>query len=403
MPLAPPTRVNYFDRQFIRLAELRDEQTYHLELRRRHNLSHHSWGIVYGLEVVTEQDGRPALRPGLAVDGYGRELLLLERRVIDRDDFDRMGTSRLDIWLEYELEFADDRLAPVECGEADPRRRYRAIERAQVALTRGGARPDPRHPPAVPAEILEQDPSLTTTDDPRQRWPVYLGRVIMTLPASGPPEFSIDAADRVYVGLNAAVIDHPGNACRIEVGLRPQHYEARTVDGQTVIYSAGTARDFAVFVPATSATTPLQPTLAVEADTTQIRGSATIHGNLVLDGAALQFPDHNDGRPASIDEPSIYRTKDAGADELRIDIGSLDVATRKLVIGASKDGKFVPALEVTFADAAGPTPRAIVTVKGDLRIEGTVKSPDVRTRTVTEEVAALFTGMVQAGIAAGGS
>ena len=54
-----------------------------------------------GLEIVNEQDGRPALRPGLAVDGYGRELLLLERRVIDREDFDRYGTSRLDLWLAY--------------------------------------------------------------------------------------------------------------------------------------------------------------------------------------------------------------------------------------------------------------------------------------------------------------
>src|SRR5437016_875517 len=107
MPLAPPTRVNYFDRQFIRLAELKDEQAYHLEIHRRHDLSHHSWGIVLGLEIIKEQDGRPGLRPGVAVDGYGRELLLLERRVIDREDFDRYGTSRLDLWLEYELEFTD--------------------------------------------------------------------------------------------------------------------------------------------------------------------------------------------------------------------------------------------------------------------------------------------------------
>jgi hypothetical protein len=225
----------------------------------------------------------------------------------------------------------------------------------------------------------------------------------MSLPASGPPQFSIDAADRVYAGLNAAVIDHPGNAARIELGLRPSHVETRTIGDQTVTYAEGGDRDFAVFVPGQPTADPLQPTLAIEADGTQIRGNATVHGNLVLDGAALQFPEHSEGRPASISEPAIYRTNETGADELRIDIGSLDVANRRFVIGASKDGKFVSALEITFADAAGPTPRAIVTVIGDLRIEGTIKSPDVRTRTVTEEVAALLTGMVQAGIAAGGS
>src|SRR3989442_927644 len=137
MAVAPASRVNYFDRQFIRLAELQDEQEYHRQLRRRHNLSHHSWGIVLGLEIVLEQDGRPALRPGVAIDGYGRELLLLDRRVVGREDFDRYVTSRLDLWLEYQLEYADDRLAPIECDGGDPRRRYRAIERAQVVLTRG--------------------------------------------------------------------------------------------------------------------------------------------------------------------------------------------------------------------------------------------------------------------------
>ena len=400
MALAPPTRVNYFDRQFIRLAELRDEQAYHLGIHRRHNLSHHSWGIVSGLEIVTEQDGRPALQPGLAVDGYGRELLLLERRAIDREDFDRYGTSRLDLWLEYELEFADDRLAPVECGEADPRRRYRAIERAHVAMTRGGALPDPRRPPGVPADVLTQEPSLSTSDDPRDRWPVYLGRIVMTLQPSGPPRFTVDIADRVYAGLNAAVIDHPGNAARIELGLRPQDKETRVIEGDEVTYVAGPQRDFAVFVPGTGTTLDpvLDPVLSVDAAATHVRGDATVHGNLILDGAALQFPDNSDGEPASVEHPTIYRTTD-GSDELRIDIGSLNAAKRRLVVGATKDGEFVRALEVAFVDSTGATPTAIVTVYGDLRIEGTIKSPDVRTRTVTAEVAALLTGMVQAGIA----
>jgi hypothetical protein len=43
----------------------------------------------------------------------------------------------------------------------------------------------------------------------------------------------------------------------------------------------------------------------------------------------------------------------------------------------------------------------LVHILGDVRIEGTISCDDVRTRTVTEEVAALLTGMVQAGIAAG--
>lgn len=401
MPLAPPTRVNYFDRQFIRVADMADEQAYHIELRRRHNLAHHSWGIVLGLEILKDQDGRPAVRPGIAVDGYGRELFLLQRELVGRETFDRYGTMRLDLWLEYQLEFADDRLAPVECDGGDPRRRYRAIERAQVTYTRGGARPDPHRPPNVPADDLD-DPLLSTSDDPRRRWPVYLGRIVMDLPANGAPTFTVDAADRVYVGLNAEIIEHPGNAGRIELGRRPTDVDTRTIDDAEVDYAAGSDRDFAVFVPGADA--PLQPTISIDANGTQIRGSATIHGNLVLDGASLQFPDATDASaPGTGDQPAIYRASENG-DELRIDMGSLNGGDRRLVLGATKDGKFLPAMEIYFPQSmAAGSSTPVVTIYGDLRIVGTIQSDDMRTRTVTEEVAALLTGMVQAGIASGGS
>ena len=78
MATIPATRVNYFDRQHIRLSELLDEQAYHVGLHRRHNVSHHSWGIVTGLVLASREDGQIAITPGLAVDGYGRELLVLD-------------------------------------------------------------------------------------------------------------------------------------------------------------------------------------------------------------------------------------------------------------------------------------------------------------------------------------
>lgn len=396
MPLSPASRVNYFDRQFIRLAELRDEQAYHLQQRRRHNLSHHTWGIVVGLDVLKE-DGRPVVRPGLAVDGYGRELLLLNRSVYGREAFDRLATRRLDLWLEYRLDFDDDRLAPAECGAIDQNRHYRATERAEVVVTRGGARPDPRHPPGVPATAFE-DPLLATPDDPLNRWPVYLGRIVMDIPAAGEPTFEIDTDDRVYVGLNAELIDHPGNAGRIELGRRPANEDVKRVGDAEYKYAPGSDRDFAVFAPG-PASGQLQPTIAVYGTATQIRGTTEVHGNLVLDGASLQFPDAGGNAAAVTDGvPAIYRIDDA----LRIDMGALDDANRTLVIGVTKDGVFTKALEVHFADALGE-PKAKVTVYGDLHVEGIIDSDDVRTRTVTEEVGALLSGMVQSTIAAAGN
>jgi hypothetical protein len=399
----PASRVNYHANQIIRLADMTDEQAYHIQLRRRHNLSHHSWGIVVGLEIALEQDGRPALRPGMAIDGYGRELLLGSRRTVGREDFDRHGTSRLDLWLEYQLDFADDRLAPVECGAGeDPRRRYRATESGRLVLLPAGAKPDPRRPPGVPPEALEE-PLLDTPDNPRRRWPVYLGRLIMVLPASGKPQFEIDVADRVYVGLNAEIIDHPGYATRMELGHRPLHRDSRKIGDQDVSYESGAKRDFAIFVPGDDE--PLQPAIAVYPEATEIRNGATVHGNLILDGASLQFPDAIPSTqvPDTNDLPAIYRATGTGSgDELRIDLGSLDKGGCRLAIGVTKNGQFYPALDISYpANPSAAPPEPIVTIHGDLRIEGTINSSDVRTRTVTEEVAALLTGMVQAGIASG--
>jgi hypothetical protein len=152
------SRVNYFERQFIRLAEMRDEQAYHRQLHRRHNLSHHSWGIVAGLELVLE-NGQPVVRPGFAVDGYGRDLLLVDRGVFRRDDFDRLGTARLDLWLEYQLDVVNDPASISACdvpqgdGASQP---FRAVERADIVAVRGGSLPDPRKPPGVPVTALDE-------------------------------------------------------------------------------------------------------------------------------------------------------------------------------------------------------------------------------------------------------
>lgn len=399
MALSPASRVNYFDRQYIRLAELRDEQTYHLQQRRRHNLSHHSWGIVVGLDLLPD-DGRPVVRPGLAVDGYGRELLLLNRAVCGREQFDRLGVRKLDLWLEYRLDLQTDRLAPSECGKDGAATPYRATERAEVVVSRGGAGPDPHHPPGVPPTAFEE-PLLATPDDPAQRWPVYLGRIEMTISDEGEASFEIDTSARIYVGITAGVIDHPGNGGRVEIGLRPAQDETRMVGRDEYLYAAGPDRDFAVFAGG-APKEKLEPTLAVYDGGTQIRGMTEVHGDIVLDGAMLLFPDgpnpDSSASPAlpTAAPPALYRHND----ELRFDLGTLAEGKRKLAIGVLKDGEFKPALEVSIDDTVGGNPQARVKVFGDLHVDGTIDCTDVRTRTVTEEVAALLSGMLQTTIAA---
>src|SRR5215469_2102835 len=75
-------RPQYTQGQTLGAADFRAEQLYQRNGRRRHLLGPHTWGIVLGLDLV----GQPnpvdptvvdiMLRPGLATDGYGRELMI---------------------------------------------------------------------------------------------------------------------------------------------------------------------------------------------------------------------------------------------------------------------------------------------------------------------------------------
>jgi hypothetical protein len=70
-------RVNYFDRQFLRAADLQAEQAYGLDRRRRHNRLLHGPGVAEGLQV-SGNVGDPfvTVSPGTAYDASGQEIVL---------------------------------------------------------------------------------------------------------------------------------------------------------------------------------------------------------------------------------------------------------------------------------------------------------------------------------------
>jgi hypothetical protein len=71
------TRVKYTERQRLRAQDLRGEQDYLLGLAGRHFIGPHAWGIVRGLSVNVT--GKTVIViPGMAIDGYGRELIVRE-------------------------------------------------------------------------------------------------------------------------------------------------------------------------------------------------------------------------------------------------------------------------------------------------------------------------------------
>jgi hypothetical protein len=69
-------RLNYFNHQFLNEKDFQDEQSYHIFMRRLHNRLLHKWGVVEGLTVEKRGDREVIVRPGIAIDREGREIIL---------------------------------------------------------------------------------------------------------------------------------------------------------------------------------------------------------------------------------------------------------------------------------------------------------------------------------------
>lgn len=378
MTSVPDVRVRYYERQFLRTQDFRDEQAYHLALGRRHNIAHHSWGIVFGLELEVDAEGRPFIRPGMAVDGYGRELALPERRDVDTGLFDARDSDELDVALVYAQSAVGAAPPPVRgCDTAD-RSADRIRELPELRLeAHDPSFADVRAPRGVPSGDIPFEPGRTPPAESSE-WPVALGRLRRTRESPEKPwAYSVVPSARPYAGLVGEAIVAPSGRARVQVGAE----------------QPDNPRRFAVFMqdPASPAL-PVAPALAIEADgKIELRGDATIHGDLTMDGGAIAF-EVGPARARQARPWQIYRHVETGpaqgppapsgdaakeaSEELRIEMQGGGKGLNRVVIGAwSVDtNTFAPCL--TIADDC------TVTVHGDLIVEGmleeTLKSPEAQ-------------------------
>ena len=81
---APLERLNYFNSQRLEAIDFRLEQAYHMRVRRELNRALYSFGIGTGLEVRPHPTDLHAVEvgPGLALDPFGREIILFEPRTV---------------------------------------------------------------------------------------------------------------------------------------------------------------------------------------------------------------------------------------------------------------------------------------------------------------------------------
>lgn len=203
-------RVLYYEKQFLRPRDFQDEQAYHIEMRRRHNIAHHTWGIVTGLEIT--QDAATeiwSVQPGMAVDGYGREIFVAAPVPLDIEAIrarlaGETSPTPLKIWLAQRLEKTDRPEPGYEtCDQPNPFTRVRETFRLIYQ----------DDPPGHEQTIVPQ-PFEKLVDDPGSTpWPVYLG-VITWDPVAREitavtTEDARDRQKRQYLGAVAAEILAP--------------------------------------------------------------------------------------------------------------------------------------------------------------------------------------------------
>lgn len=375
-------RVNYFDRQFLRTQDFTDEQSYHVAMRRRHNIAHHTWGIVSGLEIVLEE-GNFYVQPGVAVDGYGRELILPQRQALNAKAFVDKASKELDVWLVYGLKSTDKPPAGYagcvnnngnDSSNGSSASFYRWQETAQVILEKT----DPdlsnrRLPEGLAIPDRDFNASRTPPDSPQSYWPVFLGQIIND-PANQQQPLTVKPDNRPYVGLVGEAVIAPSGRAKVQIGAE------RADDLQRfVVYTRDESAQ-----PSASG---LQPRLDIDQQgKMSVRGDANLYGHLTMAGGAIEF-EAGTARAKGLPAWNIYHLageQNQGIEELRVEMAAPPAGgvggNNQVVIGAWFKGpdetgqdkeEFHPCL--TIDDKCTVTVHGNLVVKG--QVEGQINAP----------------------------
>lgn len=153
--LPPFCRNHYYTGKLLTERDLHDEQRYHRDKLRLHHLALHGSGVVCGLKVKPHPycpDRRLIVEPGLAIDGCGREIRVLE---------------------EVELELPKASEPPDEMAEPCPPYGKGSVDQDGGGKDDGGKEPvdegslEPRYPPpgTTPEEAYERRAEKGEEDD----------------------------------------------------------------------------------------------------------------------------------------------------------------------------------------------------------------------------------------------
>ena len=351
------SRVRYRDGQLLRAADLLAEQAYRREQRRRHNVAQHGWGIVHGLRISATGAG-VAVEPGIAIDGYGRELVLGGEQTVEERELSAVDAGCVAIWL-------------ILCSVPDSAPGGGMRDEVRVYLSPCGDLS--RAPAEVPPADRDYPPQLAVPD--RQLWPVFLEMV--KADASGAWEPVNEDWRRSYASVNGWSVATPPGTARMRIGHELVSDRTR----------------FAVAIP--DATGQWIPHLAVDAEgRTRITGDLRVmdvehSSNLVVDSTGQSGPFGLVFAPPVVTPKKampwrIYRTlvEENGQqiDELRIEIldpgKAGDPARDLLALGHHDGATFVPCLTVSAGCTVTIPANANLNVTGSITQAPLTLDPD---------------------------
>ncbi|PWU14371.1 MAG: hypothetical protein C5B50_17480 [Verrucomicrobia bacterium] len=282
-------RLNYYEGEYLGALDFAAEQEYHRDMRRRHNVGQHTWGIVSGLDIVQFPNGGAApsgktavdiyIRPGMAVDAFGREIVVFSAAQLTDDLFapyydPNPGATpkTMYVWVKYQQQFSQP--STDFCASQSTVNPFgRVQENYQLIITATASpSPDPDDPivvdgtnltvppepsvsspapapptpsPSAASIVLPYDGSVPyqefATDDTTATWLIPLGQVswdphsgtLLQIPAS------LANSGRHYAGNVSAAICAPEGSLTIQDRFAPTplptdlsdpHYNGVAVD-----------------------------------------------------------------------------------------------------------------------------------------------------------------------------
>ncbi|HXH90988.1 MAG TPA: hypothetical protein VNN25_05370 [Thermoanaerobaculia bacterium] len=342
-------RPNYYQLQFLGAEDFKSEQAYHRDMRRRHNIGPHRWGIVVGLELVEKpRDSGTGfdvyIQAGMAIDGFGREIFVAAPTKLDSADFQFVsGTlpSLHEVWIAYREEEA----LPPEFGygtcESDGSNN-RVREDFRIVIDPAGDKHaaivvDGR--PADPSTIPDDEsvPYQELPDSAAARWLVRIGTVnwdpqakeFVTITDGSDPAKEREQLlqGRVYAGIVAEEVLGPNQKLR----LRPRAaFAATDIDKSDFAFVEGRMR---------------------------VKGSIAEEKDIFLEGGKISFQN-----AAGSDANAALWIQRMGGNsnawDLRVHIGAdTDHEKHRLTVGTGSDPIALSTEKVFFA------------VRGDDRVE----------------------------------